>query len=169
MLNRKLSSRGFTLIEIMVAVSIFAIVALIATGALLTANRVNQRAQAIKLAMDNINFALDMITYSAKTISSEAGSGSCVEGVGGVPELIFNRGSADELKFSLDGNGHLLKDSIVLTADNINITNLCFHVSSLSSTSWPKVIIDISGEVDLGRDNFPFSFHTTATKRDTQL
>ena len=43
----------------MVAVSIFVVVALIATGAFITANRVNQKAQAIKIVMDNLNYAMD--------------------------------------------------------------------------------------------------------------
>ncbi len=57
---------GFTLIEIMVAVSIFTIVAVICTGAFITANQINQKAQAIKLAMDNLNFALDDIVFKMK-------------------------------------------------------------------------------------------------------
>jgi prepilin-type N-terminal cleavage/methylation domain-containing protein len=58
--------RGFTLIEIMVAVSIFAIVAIIAVSALLTANRLNQKAQAIKLVMDNLNFAVDSMAFKLR-------------------------------------------------------------------------------------------------------
>src|SRR3990167_5891431 len=55
---------GFTLIEIMVAVSIFAIVAVITTGALVTANNTNRKAQAIKLAIDNLNFAVDSMVLN---------------------------------------------------------------------------------------------------------
>ncbi|MEA1929897.1 MAG: type II secretion system protein [Patescibacteria group bacterium] len=57
---------GFTLIEIMVSVSIFVIVALIATGAFITANRVNKKAQAIKLVMDNLNFAVDSMVIKMR-------------------------------------------------------------------------------------------------------
>lgn len=60
-------SRGFTLIELMVAISIFATVAVIATGAVITANNINQKAQAIKQAMDNLNFALDSMTLKLKS------------------------------------------------------------------------------------------------------
>ena len=59
-------SKGFTLIEIMVAVSIFVVVALIATGAFITANQINQKAQAIKLIMDNLNFALDSMSLKIR-------------------------------------------------------------------------------------------------------
>lgn len=59
---RKNRQLGFTLVELMVAVSIFAIVAVIAVGALLTANRINQKAQATKLVVDNLNFAMDSMS-----------------------------------------------------------------------------------------------------------
>ena len=53
---------GFTLIEIMVSVSLFAIVAVIVSGALVTISDVNRKAQAIKLAMDNVSFAMDSMS-----------------------------------------------------------------------------------------------------------
>ncbi len=55
---------GFTLVEIMVAVSLFAIVAVITTGALVTASNVNRKAQAIKVAIDNLNFAIDSMVLN---------------------------------------------------------------------------------------------------------
>lgn len=57
---------GFTLVEIMVAVSIFSIVTVIVVGALITAIAINNKAQAIKLAMDNLNYALDSISVKMK-------------------------------------------------------------------------------------------------------
>src|SRR3989344_6059864 len=54
--------KGFTLIELLVAVSLFVVVATIAVGALLVASQVNKRAQAIRLAMDNLNFALELMS-----------------------------------------------------------------------------------------------------------
>lgn len=70
---RRSATGGFTLIEIMVAVSIFAIVSLISISALLTANNLNRKAQAIKLVMDNLNFALASMTLKMK----QGGSYSC--------------------------------------------------------------------------------------------
>ena len=54
--------KGFTLIELLVAVSLFVVVATIAVGALLVASQVNKRAQAIRMAMDNLNFALELMS-----------------------------------------------------------------------------------------------------------
>ena len=66
--------KGFTLIEIMVAVSIFAIVATITSGALVTASDVNRKAQAIKLAMDNVSFAMDSMVLNFR----EADKFNCI-------------------------------------------------------------------------------------------
>ena len=50
----------------MVSVSIFVVVAVIATGALITASDINRKAQAIKLAVDNVNFALNKMAFEIK-------------------------------------------------------------------------------------------------------
>lgn len=50
---------GFTLIEIIVSVAIFAIVMTIALGALLSINLANKRAQSVRIVLDNVNFALE--------------------------------------------------------------------------------------------------------------
>lgn len=52
-------NRGFSLIEIIVSVGIFAIVMTVALGALLSMNVANKRAQAVRSVLDNVNFALE--------------------------------------------------------------------------------------------------------------
>jgi prepilin-type N-terminal cleavage/methylation domain-containing protein len=66
LIHKNSKKSGFTLVEIMVAVSIFVIVALIATGAFISANQINKQAQAIKIVMDNLSFALNSITLKMK-------------------------------------------------------------------------------------------------------
>jgi prepilin-type N-terminal cleavage/methylation domain-containing protein len=51
--------RGFTLIEMMVAVSIFAIAMLVGVGALLSLMEANKRAQAINAVVQNVNAAVE--------------------------------------------------------------------------------------------------------------
>lgn len=70
------SAAGFTLIEIMVAISIFSIVALISVSALIIANRVNQRAQGMKIAMDNLHFALNSMSFKLR----QGGLYQCLDG-----------------------------------------------------------------------------------------
>lgn len=56
------SKRGFTLIEVMVAVSIFAIVVTVGVGSLMTVNKAYRQSQAQRAAIDNISFALEAMT-----------------------------------------------------------------------------------------------------------
>ncbi len=51
--------RGFTLVEMMVAVSLFAIVMTVSVGALLSMVDANRKAQALQSVMNNLNVALD--------------------------------------------------------------------------------------------------------------
>ena len=53
------NKHGFTLIEIMVSLGIFAIVALVAVGAFLKIIDANKQSQALQTAMNNTNFALE--------------------------------------------------------------------------------------------------------------
>ncbi len=55
----KNKEHGFTLIEIMTAVSIFAIVATISMGSILTVFDVNRKSESIKSVMDNLNLAIE--------------------------------------------------------------------------------------------------------------
>lgn len=53
------AQRGFTLVEMMVAMSLFAIVMTVSVGALLSMVDANRKAQALQSVMNNLNVALD--------------------------------------------------------------------------------------------------------------
>lgn len=61
------SKKGFSLIELMVSLSIFSIVMTIAIGTLLVMVDANGKAQALSSAMTNISFALDSMTRTIRT------------------------------------------------------------------------------------------------------
>lgn len=55
--NKK--ERGFTIVEMMVAVALFAIVMIVAVGALLSLVTANRKAQALQSVMNNLNTTVD--------------------------------------------------------------------------------------------------------------
>src|ERR1035437_4002808 len=57
-----LNSSGFTLIEMLVSISIFMVVAVVAVTALLKIVDANRKSQTLQDAINNINFAMDSIT-----------------------------------------------------------------------------------------------------------
>ena len=61
------NTRGFSLIELMVALTIFSIVMLVGVGTLLTLIDANGKAQALSSAMTNLSFAFDSMTRNIRT------------------------------------------------------------------------------------------------------
>ncbi|MEI6296366.1 MAG: type II secretion system protein [bacterium] len=64
--NKKINT-GFTLIEMMVSISIFSIVMVVVIGALLLLSDANKKAQAVRAVVDNLNFAIEDITRNLRT------------------------------------------------------------------------------------------------------
>ncbi len=58
---------GFTLIEIIVSISIFTVVMLVTMGALLTLNDSSRKAQALRTVIDNLNFAVEDMNRKIRT------------------------------------------------------------------------------------------------------
>jgi len=67
MIARKKLQQGFTLIEMIVSVAIFSIVATITVGALLVLIATNQQLQTEQSIMTNLSFALDSMTREIRT------------------------------------------------------------------------------------------------------
>ncbi|HUD03144.1 MAG TPA: type II secretion system protein [Candidatus Paceibacterota bacterium] len=76
--------RGFTLIEMLVSVALFSVVMVLALGALLSLSTADRKAQALKSAIDNLNFALDSMSRTIRTGSNyhcgSALGGNCTSG-----------------------------------------------------------------------------------------
>jgi len=57
---------GFSLVEMMVAIAIFMVVAVIAVAALLKIVDANRKSETLQDAVNNINFAMDSITREVR-------------------------------------------------------------------------------------------------------
>ncbi len=62
-----LRKKGFTLIELMVATSIFMIIMLMAMGSLVISSDSAKKSEGLRFAMDNVNFAMESMTRSLRT------------------------------------------------------------------------------------------------------
>ena len=65
--NITYNSKGFTLIEIMVSISIFTVLMVMGITALLSSNTSHRRAEGLRSAVDNLNFIMDDISRTART------------------------------------------------------------------------------------------------------
>ena len=59
--------RGFTLIELMVSVTIFVIVMVISLGSLLSISAAERKAEVLKTVMNNLNFGLESMSRAVRT------------------------------------------------------------------------------------------------------
>lgn len=73
--------KGFTLVEMIVSLAIFAIVAVVAVGALLRITDANKKSQSLKTAINNLNFALESMSREMRVGVNYAAS-SDIGGIG---------------------------------------------------------------------------------------
>src|SRR3989344_5757603 len=75
------TKQGYTLIELIVAVGLFAIVMTLATGAYLVMIGVNRHTQGLATGINNLTFVLESMTTAIRTGKAYCGGGApCVEG-----------------------------------------------------------------------------------------
>jgi prepilin-type N-terminal cleavage/methylation domain-containing protein len=153
--------KAFTLIEMMVAVSIFAIVMMVGVGALLTMVEVNKRAQGINSVMNNLNAAVEQMSRSIRVGSSYycgatanppapatlATQQDCQVSGGLLLAFEETGGNVDDVNdqtvYRLNGTQleRSLKQSgangswVALTAPEVVITNFKFYVTGSTPTS----------------------------------
>ena len=70
---------GFTLIELMVSISLFIIVVIVLIGSLYTVNDASRKVQAMRTVMDNLNFAMEAMGRTIRTSENIScnGFGNC--------------------------------------------------------------------------------------------
>lgn len=176
-------SRGYTLVELIVAMGLFALVMLLASGAYLMMIGANRQAQAISTGIDNLSFALESMTRSIRTGTSydcgtlTASPNDCS---GGKSTFSFKDQSGKIIAYTV--NASTLQEStdggntwVSLTDPSVNISSLMFYAYDTEPTSdgnygQPRVTIVVSGSVSSGPNKtVPFTVETGATMRGVDL
>lgn len=179
---------GFTLIEMMVAVTIFAIVMMIGVGALLSLVEANRRAQAINSVMNNLNAALESMTRSIRVGTSyhcgsafnyhepldceeTGGTLFAFESAGGsvadLDDQVVYRKNGTQLERSLNSGDTW----VALTAPEVTIESFTFFVAGAGSlsksgdTRQPRVLMQIKGSAAIPGGITEFSVQASVTQR----
>jgi len=180
----KNKNKGFTLIELIVSLGLFTVVMMISTGALLSLSDTNKKVQSMRVAFDNLNFALE-------SISREIRMGSvytCNPPLSSPPLILSRSDTGSNCKnngyntiafVSQDGKTvvYRLKNSIVqrsrdggsnfsdLTSGNVVVNDLKFYVGGAqTSKNQPRVTILIKGTAG-DKILSKFQVQTTITQR----
>jgi len=182
----KRNGRGFTLIEMLVSISLFSIVLVIVLGAMLTIINVNRRAQALASVINNFNASIESMNRVIK--SAEPGSievdGTYNGGDGNTINLSINNqyglvGSGMDgivyVSFRLDegrierkiGEQPGVGTWLAVTADDVTIQVLRF-IENVEPTQ-PEVIIIMAGEAGVDADSkTSFELMTTVSQRQVE-
>jgi prepilin-type N-terminal cleavage/methylation domain-containing protein len=166
---KTLSRGGYTLIELIVAIGLFALIMMLVSGAYLMMISVTKQAQGIATGIDNLSFALETMTRTIRTGTNYScnGVGDCFGG------SIFSvkNSSGTTMTYSLSG-GAIVQNNAALTDPSVNITSLTFYVSGTKTGDayQPHVTITVSGTVSAGPGKTePFSIETGATMRGIDI
>lgn len=173
-------TRGFTLIEIMVAVTIFALVMVVAIGAVLSIVSANKKSQAVTSVLSNLNFALEAMVRDIRTgydYSCSGGSGGGGDCAGGGTALTFTstQSNGKTVIYVLDGNGQITKSvdgglAQPLTSEEVKVDTLNFYVSGTAKTNagnydQPRMIILLKGHYQGFGDLTEFHLQTMVSQR----
>lgn len=174
---------GFTLIELMVATTIFTIVMLVGVGSLVTSSNAAKSAQKLQIAVDNVNFAMESMTreirmgtyyFSGNGTFSLGGPTTSGDGSGNgiafTPQQI--PAAPARVAYVLNGGkiqrvvGGIYTD---ITSPEVTIQGIIFNVrgSSLMDKIQPSVKILIKGVVNVGVGT-PFALQTMASQRSAE-
>jgi prepilin-type N-terminal cleavage/methylation domain-containing protein len=186
------ASRGFTLVEMLVSVALFAVVMVVCVGALLSLVGANKKAQALQSVMNNLNVSIDSMMRTVRTGrayhcgDSSHTLNSCAEGqpsfsfapygapVGDLSKRIVyayvqtgTSGCVTQI-----GTGGCIMKSVdggstysQMTSSDVSITDMTFFVSGTSPFDdiQPEVVIVILGTAGDGTIKVSTSFHLQAT------
>ena len=167
--------RGFSLIEVIVSLGLFAVVMTIALGALFMVIAANRHAKAIKLVVNNVNIAMEGMTRELR-VGSEycaASSGACNSSNGGSTQIYFKTDKNENALYRLNTTTNSIERQIDggaffdLTGSDVEITELKFYIQGTASGDGvqPYVTVVVRGEIQVGDVMDDFQLQTTISQR----
>lgn len=177
-------SNGFTLIELMVSISIFISIMLAAMGALIIASNGAKEAKALRITMDNVNFAMENMTRSLR-IGSKYNCGAnkdttlvnqtadCLSGnysVGFTPAEDPSGRIAYQFVNSKLEKCVASNNCVSIISSNVAVDNVKFFVNGTNSSDYvaPSVYMILSGSVTIKGKVTRFSVQTMAAQRSNE-
>ncbi|MDO8566865.1 MAG: type II secretion system protein [bacterium] len=166
--------QGYTLVELIVAVGLFALIMMLASGAYLVMIDVNRRAQSITTGINNLSFALETMTRTIRTGTDYScdGDGDCQNGE---DNFSVTNSSGVTISYALS-NGIITQRGdngvAALTDPSVTISSLTFYAFGTvrGDDFQPRVTIVISGSVPSGPNSSEaFTVETGATMRGTDI
>lgn len=179
-------SQGFTIIETMIAMTIFLIVIMVGTTAILNAYTVGNKSKGMRSIMDNLSFVMEEMSRNIKTGYDY----KCVPNGNSLPlddnpesgddcgALIFKNSEGDVWTYYIESDNKLYKTTPDFTGDpllpdGVTITQGGFSVLGAEpppgDSQQPFVIIKLAGTITYRKTTTPFSLQTAVSQRTNDL
>ncbi|MFQ5661816.1 MAG: type II secretion system protein J [Candidatus Paceibacteria bacterium] len=194
MKNKSTINKGFSLVEMLVAVALFASVMLIGVGALLSLIDANRKAQSLNSVINNLNFALESMsrnmrvgtTYHCSVNNNvppnidstkdckNGGKLVGFESSGGDPndpnDQFVYRINGSQLEMSKTSGS--ANSFISITASEVTIEDFNFYVDGTSTSDdfQPRIIMTIKGSAGIDeKTKTEFNLETMVSQRVLDL
>jgi prepilin-type N-terminal cleavage/methylation domain-containing protein len=189
----KVQHKGFSLIEVLVALSLFTIVMMVSVGAFLSVLDANRKTQALQRAMDNVFLSIENMTrlirtgtiYECGEITGNPTTADCSSGAG-ENSIQFYDDTGRIVRFYLnnnaimkqvDGTGTSGDYTYPITSPEFYVENLLFYVTGTDTyydgsddVAQPTVTIVITGLANRGQETeTEMRLQTTVTQRVIDL
>ncbi len=185
---------GYTIIETMIAVSLFIIITTTGMGALLNANLLHQKSNSMRSIIDNLSFIMEDMSrnlrtgynYRCITVNSDLDSANVAQsksgqscwGIAFESDSGFPTNSGDQWVYYIDNTGKIFKSTQgpYITSNFVQLTPDEVVIDSVSSFSvlgaepppnqqQPFVTIRLVGKVIFKNVVTPFSLQTSVSQR----
>ncbi len=169
---------GFTLVEMLVAITLFSIVSTIAFTALYSIMQANSKAKTTKLVVNNLNMAMELMTREIRMGREYcAGEGSpCNDD--DVNNITFKNKDGCEVEYRYDNTNQTVRRIIKtspgctgsnnnIMGENIIVTKLSFSVrgAGTGDNNQPRVFLLLKGETKRDDIDTIFDIQTTISQR----
>jgi prepilin-type N-terminal cleavage/methylation domain-containing protein len=179
------SKRGFTLIEMIVSLGIFAFVVTVVAGAYLNLVNIDRETRGTNNLVNNLSFAVDSMSRDIRTGTNYQcggyGGANCavspsstftfVDSSGNQVTYLLNNGEIGECTGTV-GSGCTASSATYFTDPGITVSSLAFYVSGVGTTDTqqPIVTFSINGTISASpTDTVSFTTETTATERGIDI
>jgi len=173
-------TRGFTLIELIVSVGLFALVMLLASGAYITMIGINRQVQGLSSGTNNLSFAMESMARSIRTgtqYKCPTSSSNCTID-GNFNNFSFTNEYGQVVSYNLTNSAvQETVDNVQsnLTGSSVIISKLTFYVTgthpaSINDYQQSRITIIVSGTVSYGKGRTKsFTVETGATMRGSDI
>ena len=173
---RRTTLQGFSLIELLVAATVFTFIAAGVSGLFVSALNLQRRAASIQRVEENAQFVMESIAREVRVSSVTSGDTDCapVDPIGTRTLSIMHpvNGAVTYEYSTVGGNGTMSRNGEPITTDDVDVTAFAFCVSGTSSggaptrVTMPMTLQSSTGQTQTSAET---SLQSTVVSRDISL